>query len=109
MRESHLAKIDERLLRPYLLRRADYSTHVRDLNHDEPVDAATATTPGHAQPLSASLIMTDGNASSSLNLFGGGQGGGQGSANNMSELEKVKRLDQVMRDLDAWSKPVVGP
>ncbi len=40
MREGHLAKIDERLLRPYLLRRADYAKEVRDLE-----DGPTPTTP----------------------------------------------------------------
>ncbi|PWN33920.1 exocyst complex component Sec10 [Meira miltonrushii] len=32
MRESHLSKVEERYLRPYLLKRADYATHVRDLS-----------------------------------------------------------------------------
>ena len=43
MREGHLAKIDERLLRPYLLRRADYAKEVRDLD-----DGPVPTTPTHA-------------------------------------------------------------
>ncbi|WFD41778.1 Exocyst complex component 5 [Malassezia psittaci] len=37
MREGHLAKVDEQLLRPYLLRREDYSREVRDLR-DESVE-----------------------------------------------------------------------
>ena len=44
MREGHLAKIDERLLRPYLLRRADYAKEVRDLDAGPaPTTPTTAT------------------------------------------------------------------
>lgn len=41
MREGHLAKIDEQLLRPYLLRREDYAREVRDL-HDDSADEHTS-------------------------------------------------------------------
>lgn len=42
MREGHLAKIDEQLLRPYLLRREDYAREVRDLR-DDSADEHTST------------------------------------------------------------------
>ncbi|CDR99746.1 related to exocyst complex 100 kDa component [Sporisorium scitamineum] len=44
MREGHLAKIDERLLRPYLLRRADYAKEVRDLDAGPAPTTPTAAT-----------------------------------------------------------------
>lgn len=90
MRESHLSKIEERLLRPYLLRRADYSTHIRDLNNlsDQASTAPTVTGTSH-RPGSA-----DGSIASGVTSFGG---------NGIGEAEKIRRLGSVMAELERWS------
>lgn len=54
MREGHLAKIDEPLLRPYLLRRQDYSREVRDLP-DRPSGEDGGATPTSSSSFFASL------------------------------------------------------
>lgn len=55
MREGHLAKIDEELLRPYLLRRQDYAKEVRDMQDD---DAAADTSAPSATPLFAPITQS---------------------------------------------------
>lgn len=46
MTESHLGRIDARLLRPYLAQRSDWSQFSRSLALDDPGDDSGATTPG---------------------------------------------------------------
>ena len=53
MREGHLSNLDETLLRPYLLRRQDYSRDVRTL--DDASDASTDDATGRAATLLASF------------------------------------------------------
>ncbi|WFD30188.1 Exocyst complex component 5 [Malassezia sp. CBS 17886] len=55
MREGHLAKIDEALLRPYLLRRQDYSRDIRGLQNDEAAASPAAGSGGASSSLFASL------------------------------------------------------
>ncbi|PWZ02695.1 exocyst complex component Sec10 [Testicularia cyperi] len=77
MREGHLAKIDERLLRPYLLRRADYAKEVRDLDDGPFTSASASSTTATAPNAAAATAGADG-------LFGGssiGVGAGAGAAN----------------------------
>ncbi|WFD39608.1 Exocyst complex component 5 [Malassezia japonica] len=61
MREGHLARIDEHLLRPYLLRREDYSREVRDLQDDGEEQGGTSifSSLSHHGVLSQSWSMND--------------------------------------------------
>lgn len=93
MRESHLSKIEERLIRPYLLRRADYSTSVRDL--DEMGEGHVASSNGHTS--------TTTSASTGVALNGAAQGAVFGGA-GISEAEKGNRLKSVLAELERWSK-----
>ncbi|PKI85075.1 Exocyst complex component 5 [Malassezia vespertilionis] len=43
MREGHLGKIDEALLKPYLLRRQDYTREVRDLRDDKAAEQTSSS------------------------------------------------------------------
>lgn len=93
MRESHLSKIEERLIRPYLLRRADYSTSVRDLDDM-----------GEGNPVSSNgQISTTTSTSNSVALNGVAQGAVFGGA-GISEAEKDTRLKGVLSELERWSK-----
>jgi hypothetical protein len=93
MRESHLSKIEERLLQPYLLRRADYSTHVRDLN-DFGGNADTSTTNGSTSNMPSHGSEATFNGVAQRAVFGGG----------ISESEKEDRLKSVLTELEKWSK-----
>jgi hypothetical protein len=95
MRESHLSKIEERLLRPYLLRRADYSTHVRDLN-----DFGN----GNATSTNGNSAIAAPNSSNDVALNGVAQGAIFGGAAGISEVEKGARLRNVLTELEKWSK-----
>ena len=90
MRESHLSKIEERLIRPYLLRRADYSTHVRDLNElgDEMTTGTTSNTTSNSTEFAIPGVAQ-------AAIFGGA---------GISEAEKASRLKNVLADLERWSK-----
>ncbi|KIY31040.1 exocyst complex component protein [Cryptococcus gattii E566] len=87
--ESHLGRIDARLLRPYLAQRSDYSQFSRSLQLDEglPADAAsddTLTTfhaPGHGHGLFRS---------SRLSTMSGVAGAGMGKLKDM-----LKELDSL--------------
>lgn len=87
--ESHLGRIDARLLRPYLAQRSDYSQFSRSLQLDEglPADAAsddTLTTfhaPGHGHGLFKS---------SRLSTMSGVAGAGMGKLKDM-----LKELDSL--------------
>lgn len=99
MRESHLAKIEERLLRPYLLRRADYATHVRDLSELDDRHTSVAGGPGVASSVTASgghaiVEGVNGVVSSTAGFHSVG----------LSDAEKVRRLTSLMGELDRWSK-----
>ncbi|UZJ52417.1 hypothetical protein CBS101457_001737 [Exobasidium rhododendri] len=98
MRESHLSKIEERLLRPYLLRRADYSSHVRDLNELGNANASTI------HGTSSNGIPTNSNE---VTLNGVAQGAVFGGA-GISESEKELRLKSVLTELEKWSKEEDG-
>ena len=96
MRESHLSKIEERLLRPYLLRRADYSTHVRDLN--DAGNANVTSTPGSTTtPASGQEVGFNGVTQGAV--FGGA---------GISEAEKGVRLKSALAELERWSKEEDG-
>lgn len=95
MREAHLAKIEDRLIRPYLLKRADYATHVRDMN-----DEATPVTPLSATTTNASLSsadtltgVTNGVSTAAITLNGIG----------LSDVEKIRRLTGIMAELQRWT------
>lgn len=96
MRESHLSKIEERLIRPYLLRRADYSTHVRDMNEIGSDGNGLTSTNGNI-PSSASSSHANDVALNGVTpgaIFGGA---------GISEAEKSIRLKNVLTELAKWS------
>lgn len=94
MRESHLSKIEERLIRPYLLRRADYSTSVRDLD-----DMGEGIPPTPINGQTPTNISTN----TGVALNGVAQGAVFGGA-GISEAEKGNRLKSVLTELEKWSK-----
>lgn len=95
MRESHLSKIEERLIRPYLLRRADYATHVRDLNELIDDMSISANGSGSSNANSSNDIAINGISQAAI--FGGGPAGS-------NDLEKATRLKNILIDLERWSK-----
>ncbi|EPQ28786.1 uncharacterized protein PFL1_03589 [Pseudozyma flocculosa PF-1] len=123
MRESHLAKIDERLLRPYLLRRADYAREVRDLDSATPPlrmgeNSGSATGPGSGGATSSGAAAGAGGGSASgrdlfahlPNLITGTStptsahgGGGSGA-----EAIKSQRLAEILKDLESFSSAATG-
>lgn len=119
MREGHLAKIDERLLRPYLLRRADYAKEVRDLD-DGPTapTTPTAATAGVGNPFAT---VVGGGVAGGRDLFGhlpglisgtnGGvaEGGGSSASGAARTAEDVRlqRLGEVLTSLERFSLDAV--
>ncbi|MCO5590018.1 hypothetical protein L7F22_043987 [Adiantum nelumboides] len=84
MRESHLSKVEERYLRPYLLKRADYATHVRDLSDfdDRSTGAVGSSIAGQSGEVPISGI----------------------SNSNLSDADRVHHLTRLMLELEKWSK-----
>ncbi|TKY90557.1 hypothetical protein EX895_000555 [Sporisorium graminicola] len=124
MREGHLAKIDERLLRPYLLRRADYAKEVRDLDAGPvpttPTTAAAAnnpfgmggdafaTAPGGARDLFGHLPGLINGASGSP-AGGATSTSASGSAGGKSPEEvRLQRLGDVLSHLERFSLGTSG-
>jgi len=103
MREGHLAKIDERLLRPYLLRRADYAREVRDLD-----DGPAPSTPTSASPLFAQSAQGRDLFSHIPALISNQAPAKQGTAKTPEE-QRLHRLAEVLAQLEhhtlAASKP----
>ncbi|PWN48937.1 exocyst complex component Sec10 [Violaceomyces palustris] len=119
MREAHLAKVDERLLRPYLLRRSDYSKEVRDLD-DLPTTTTTTThrtmssintsVTSHQNETSTSSLVLASSIKDPMSPVGGagdllGSNLGLPSGLNGAdqELAKSNRLGEILRDLQSWS------
>lgn len=104
MREGHLAKIDERLLRPYLLRRADYAREVRDLD-----DGPAPSTPTSASPLFAQSAQGRDLFSHIPALISQNQGAAKESTVKTPEEQRLHRLAEVLAQLEhhtlAASKP----
>lgn len=98
MRESHLAKVEERLLRPYLLRRADYSTHVRDLE-----DGPERGGDGGVVPANSSEGGPAGSAGPEAMFVGTVGGSSTGVGPGLNEAERERRLGGIMADLARWS------
>lgn len=117
MREGHLAKIDERLLRPYLLRRADYAKEVRDLD-EGPVATTPTTTPGNPFGAGGDLFAT----ATGRDLFGhlpglingthaspGGSATTSGGATGKTAEEtRLQRLGDVLAHLEKFSLGAAG-
>lgn len=120
MREGHLAKIDERLLRPYLLRRADYAKEVRDLE-DGPAPTTPTATPSNPFAAGNDLFAS---APGGRDLFGhlpglinGTQGSPGGAASNAgsgaaagktAEEVRLQRLGDVLAHLEKFSLGAAG-
>ncbi|KAN0063111.1 Exocyst complex component 5 [Thecaphora frezii] len=114
MRESHLAKIDERLIRPYLLRRADYAREVRDLDHAAPMPRLT-TGDGLAGSALAGGGSSSGAAAGGRDLFGhlpslvGGSSASAGATGPLmgsgsgTEAVKSQRLAEILKELESFS------
>ena len=122
MREGHLAKIDERLLRPYLLRRADYSKEVRDLD-DGPAPSTPTNATAANTPFGAGNDVFAAAPGGSRDLFGhipgliGGShtspgsnaGTGSGtSGGKTAEESRLQRLADVLAHLEKFSLGAVS-
>nr|CDI51276.1 related to exocyst complex 100 kDa component [Melanopsichium pennsylvanicum 4] len=105
MREGHLAKIDERLLRPYLLRRADYAKEVRDLD-DGPRTPTAATTPANNAFGSSNDVFA---TAAGQGGMGGNASGGSGSGKTAEEV-RMQRLADALAHLERFnvSNPAAG-
>lgn len=121
MREGHLAKIDERLLRPYLLRRADYAKEVRDLDDGPAPTTPTAATAGAANPFGVGKDVFA-TAPGGHDLFGhlpgligrtsaaGGVGTASASASSVgktTEEVRLQRLGEVLAHLESFKLDAV--
>ena len=96
MREGHLAKIDSRLLRPYLLRRADYAKEVRDLEDDQPTDKNGLVGGGKRPDLFGHLpALINGDLRSTS------QNAHAAAANH--EAAKVDRLAEILAQMEAFT------
>lgn len=114
MREGHLAKIDERLLRPYLLRRADYAKEVRDLDDGRSVPT-TPTGNGPANPFDAAgpgggrdlFGHIPGLVSGAVHASPGGPGAGGAGAKTAEEV-RLQRLGDVLAHLERLNLNAAG-
>lgn len=120
MREGHLAKIDERLLRPYLLRRADYAKEVRDLDAGPAPTTPTAASAAASNPfgMGGDVFATAPGAGRDLfghlpGLINGSSGSpasggvsssaaGSGSGKTPEEV-RLQRLGDVLAHLEKFS------
>ncbi|EST09944.1 Exocyst complex component Sec10-like protein [Kalmanozyma brasiliensis GHG001] len=120
MREGHLAKIDERLLRPYLLRRADYAKEVRDLE-DGPAPSTPTAAPSNPFGAGNDLFATAPGGGRDLfghlpGLISGTQGSPGGAASNAAsgtggrtaEQVRLQRLGDVLAHLEKFSLGAAG-
>jgi hypothetical protein len=107
MTESHLGRIDARLLRPYLAQRSDYSQFSRSLQLD---DGPLPPEAEHAPNLGSGLFRVGGSgsgASNRLSVMSGVAGAGMGKLKAVlkefdvspEEVERSRkaRLSQVQR------------
>ncbi|KAJ1030975.1 hypothetical protein NDA18_002200 [Ustilago nuda] len=124
MREGHLAKIEVRLLRPYLLRRADYAKEVRDLDDGPASTAPTsvtaannlfgaggdmfATAPGGGKDLLGHIpgLISGGGGGGVHASSGGGtalRSTGAGGVGKTTEELRLQRLADVLGHLEKFS------
>ncbi|CBQ67730.1 related to exocyst complex 100 kDa component [Sporisorium reilianum SRZ2] len=126
MREGHLAKIDERLLRPYLLRRADYAKEVRDLDAGPAPTTPTAATATQHNPfgMGADVFATAPGGGRDLfahlpGLINGSSGSPAGGATSSSaagasaggkspEELRLQRLGDVLAHLEKFGLAASG-
>ncbi|SPO19991.1 related to exocyst complex 100 kDa component [Ustilago trichophora] len=117
MREGHLAKIDERLLRPYLLRRADYAKEVRDLD-DGPAPTTPTTATAANNPFGAGNDVFAAAPGAGRDLFGhipglisggsqaspgGSAAGSAGGTTKTAEEVRLQRLADVLTHLEKFN------
>lgn len=97
MTESHLGRIDARLLRPYLAQRSDYNQFAKSLNLDDGPEPVTSTS-----TMDGSNVGNVGN--SRMIKIAGGLGSGAGS--RLSTMSGVAgagmgRLREMLREFEA--------
>lgn len=102
MTESHLGRIDTRLLRPYLAQRSDWSTFSRTLVLDDglPVEAADPNGGMSSNTTFSNLSVIGGKSNmfkgSRLSTMSGVAGAGMGKLKDM-----LKELDTISPEEDA--------
>lgn len=96
MTESHLGRIDPRLLRPYLAQRSDYSQFSRSLNLDDGLPPEELPSSGNPAIGHMTHVLGSGGAGSRLSAISGVAGAGMGKLREMlKEFESMSPEEEA--------------
>lgn len=99
MTESHLGRIDPRLLRPYLAQRSDYSQFSRSLNLDDGLPPEDVPSSGQAAIGHLTHLPSPGGASNRFSVISGVAGAGMGKLREMlKDFESMSPEEEAAAD-----------